>query len=115
MLLALCQGYESGKRDGMDRDTLRRLEQKAGGADKVHLFCRAYLARYQDGGSGASGGDDGFGGGSGNSGGGDEGDDEHPSQAPGTSPGHGTSTPPLTPSASTADPGLVSLSEPGTP
>ncbi|MGW1792860.1 hypothetical protein ACWCO0_07680 [Streptomyces tubercidicus] len=120
VLLALCQGYESGKRDDMDRDTLRRLEQKAGGADKVHLFCRAYLARYQDGGSGGSGGDDGFGSGGsghsgGNSGGGDEDDDAHPSQAPGTSPGDGTSTPPLAPPATTANPGLVSPSEPGTP
>ncbi|MEU8782967.1 hypothetical protein [Streptomyces sp. NPDC048637] len=109
LLLALCQSYESGKRDGMDRDTLRRLERKAGGPEKVHLFCRAYLARYQDGGS--TGGDDGFGGGtggteqSGGGSGGDEDDDEHPSQTPGTTPGPGASAPAPTPSATTTDPG----------
>ncbi|MEU3987072.1 hypothetical protein OG229_14435 [Streptomyces platensis] len=118
VLLAVCQAYESGKRDGMDRDTLRRLERKAGGADKVHLFCRAYLARYQDGGS--SGSDDGFGGsigGAGQSGGsgGDEDDDAHPSQTPGSTPGSGTSTPAPTPSVTTTEPGDAAPSDTVTP
>lgn len=119
VLLAVCQAYESGKRDGMDRDTLRRLERKAGGPDKVHLFCRTYLARYQDGGS--SGSDDGFGGGTGDAGqsgggsGGDEDDDEHPSQTPGTTPGSGTSTPAPTPSVTTTDPGNAAPSDTATP
>ncbi|MGW3008514.1 hypothetical protein ACWC9R_06670 [Streptomyces sp. NPDC001219] len=107
LLLSLCRSYESGKRDGMDRDTLRRLERKAGGADKVHLFCRAYLARYQTGGN--SGGGDGFGGstgGTGQSGGsGDEDDDHHPSQPPGTTPGPGTPTSAPDPSVTATDPG----------
>ncbi|WP_329173861.1 hypothetical protein OG754_15640 [Streptomyces decoyicus] len=105
-LLGLCQSYESGKRDGMDRDTLRRLERKAGGPEKVHVFCRAYLARYQNG--GGSGGDDGFGGSTGESGGGsggDEDDESHPPRPPGASPGTGTSTPAPGPSATAPDPG----------
>ncbi|WP_405840983.1 hypothetical protein OG528_23225 [Streptomyces platensis] len=118
VLLAVCQAYESGKRDGMDRDTLRRLERKAGGADKVHLFCRTYLARYQDGGS--SGSDDGFGGGTGGTGqsggsGGDEDDDAHPSQTPGSTPGSGTSTPAPAPSVTTTDPGDAAPSDTVTP
>ena len=121
VLLAVCQAYESGKRDGMDRDTLRRLERKAGGADKVHLFCRAYLARYQNGGS--SGSDDGFGGGTGSTGGtgqsggsgSDEDDDAHPSQTPGNTPGSGTSTPAPAPSATTTDPGDAAPSDTATP
>ncbi|MFE1175079.1 hypothetical protein [Streptomyces sp. NPDC058773] len=124
LLLALCQNYESGKRDAMDRDTLRRLERQAGGADKVHLFCRTYLARYQDGGKSGSG--DGFGGstggtgatgGTGQSGGGsgDEDDDHHPSQSPDTTPGSGTSTPAPDPSATAADPGQTTPSETATP
>ncbi|WP_327704541.1 hypothetical protein [Streptomyces decoyicus] len=113
LLLALCQNYESGKRDAMDRDTLRRLERKAGGPEKVHVFCRAYLARYQSG--GGSGGDDGFGGGTGGSGqsggsGGDEDDESHPPSSPGASPGTGTSTPAPGPSATTPDPGAATPS-----
>ncbi|MFJ5797506.1 hypothetical protein [Streptomyces decoyicus] len=107
-LLALCQNYESGKRDAMDRDTLRRLERKAGGPEKVHVFCRAYLARYQNG--GGSGSDDGFGGGTGGSGGsggsgGDEDDESHPPRSPGASPATGTSTPAPGPSATAPDTG----------
>lgn len=121
VLLALCQNYESGKRDDMDRDTLRRLERKAGGPEKVHLFCRAYLARYQDGGS--TGGDDGFGGSTGGSGGtgesggsgGDEDDEDHPSQTPGTTPGPGATAPAPTPPATTADPGNAAPSATATP
>ncbi|MEW1751048.1 hypothetical protein ACIQU1_12040 [Streptomyces angustmyceticus] len=111
-LLALCQNYESGKRDAMDRDTLRRLERKAGGPEKVHVFCRAYLARYQN--LGGSGGSDGFvggaggdTGGSGQSGGsgGDEDDEGHPSHSPGTTPGSSASAPTPAPSATAPDPG----------
>ncbi|MFI0711985.1 hypothetical protein ACH4SK_15265 [Streptomyces inhibens] len=107
LLLSLCRNYESGKRDQMDRDTLRPLESKAGGPEKVHAFCRAYLARYQVG--GGSGDNDGFGGGIGGSdqsggGSGDEDDDEHPSQSPGSTPGPGTSTPAPGPSATATDP-----------
>ncbi|WP_248001298.1 hypothetical protein [Streptomyces sp. RPA4-5] len=121
MLLAVCQAYESGKRDGMDRDTLRRLERQAGGADKVHLFCRTYLARYQNGGSsGGSGSDDGFGGGTGGTGqsggsGSDEDDDAHPSQTPGSTPGSGTSTPAPAPSATATDSGDAVPSDTATP
>ncbi|MGW7491405.1 hypothetical protein [Streptomyces sp. NPDC054786] len=113
-LLALCRDYESGKRDTMDRDTLRRLESKAGGATKVHVFCRAYLARYQNG--GGSGGNDGFGGGTGGSGqsnggsGGDEDDDGHPPPSPGAGPSSGTSTPAPGPSATAPDPGSATPS-----
>lgn len=113
-LLALCRTYESGKRDAMDRDTLRRLERKAGGPEKVHVFCRAYLARYQSG--GGSGGDDGFGGGTGGSGGsgggsgGDEDDESHPPSPPGASPGTGTSIPAPGPSATAPDPGSATPS-----
>ncbi|REK84883.1 hypothetical protein DY245_40885 [Streptomyces inhibens] len=107
LLLSLCRAYESGKRDQMDRDTLRRLESKAGGPEKVHAFCRAYLARYEVG--GGSGDNDGFGGvggsdPSGSGSGGDEDDDEHPSQSPGSTPGPGTSTPAPGPSATATDP-----------
>ncbi|MEU8996710.1 hypothetical protein AB0C95_18180 [Streptomyces caniferus] len=110
LLLALCKNYESGKRGTMDRDTLRRLESKAGGPDKVHAFCRAYLARYQTG--GRSGGDDGLVGGIGgdtggsdgsgqSSGGkgGDEDDEGHPAR-----PSAGTSSPAPGPSATAPDP-----------
>ncbi|MFG2527273.1 hypothetical protein [Streptomyces sp. NPDC048516] len=110
LLLALCKNYESGKRGTMDRDTLRRLESKAGGPDKVHAFCRAYLARYQTG--GGSGGDDGLVGGIGgdtggsdgsgqSSGGkgGDEDDEGHPAR-----PSAGTSSPAPGPSATDPDP-----------
>lgn len=112
LLLSLCQNYESGKRGTMDRDTLRRLESKAGGPDKVHAFCRAYLARYQTGGGsgGGSGGDDGLvggiGGDTGGSGqssggsGGDEDDEGHPAQPPA-----GTSSPAPGPSATAPDGG----------
>ncbi|MFI1155967.1 hypothetical protein [Streptomyces sioyaensis] len=109
LLLALCQSYDSGKRDGMDRDALHRLEQKAGGADKVLAFCRAYLARYQH--LGNSGGGTGLGGATGGTGstsgvtGGDEDDEGHPSQSPGATPPTGTSTPAPGPSATTTDPG----------
>ncbi|WP_433857883.1 hypothetical protein [Streptomyces kronopolitis] len=95
LLLALCQSYASGKRDGMDRDALHRLEQKAGGAEQVLAFCRAYLARYQHPGS-SSGGGTGLGGTTGsNSGltGGDEDDEGHPSHSPGATPSSATSTP----------------------
>ncbi|MFJ9466788.1 hypothetical protein [Streptomyces caniferus] len=121
LLLALCQNYESGKRGAMDRDTLRRLESKAGGPEKVHAFCRAYLVRYQNvGGSGGSGDNDGFiggtGGGAGGSGqssggsGGDEDDESHPSQPPGATPSSGTSTPAPGPSATAPDPGSATPS-----
>ncbi|WP_043265769.1 hypothetical protein [Streptomyces sp. CT34] len=68
LLLPLCTAYESGKRGDIDRDTLKRLESKAGGPDKVHAFCRQYLAQSQNG--GGSGDNDGAGGGGGQNGGG---------------------------------------------
>ncbi|MFD9207694.1 hypothetical protein ACFVZM_15645 [Streptomyces sioyaensis] len=114
LLLALCQSYAAGKRDGMDRDALHRLEQKAGGADKVLAFCRAYLARYQN--LGNSGGGSGLGGTTGGAGatsgvtGGDEDDEGHPSQSPGATPPAGTSTPAPGPSATATDPGKATPS-----
>ncbi|MFE1767666.1 hypothetical protein ACFW81_26030 [Streptomyces angustmyceticus] len=111
LLLALCRNYESGKRDAMDRDTLRRLESKAGGPDKVHVFCRAYLARYQNlGGSGGGGfvggaGDTGGSGQSSGGSGGDEDDEGHPSPSSSTTPGPGVSVPAPAPSATAPDPG----------
>ncbi|BDM72665.1 hypothetical protein HEK616_61520 [Streptomyces nigrescens] len=109
LLLTLCQEYESGNRDRMDRETRQRLERRAGGAEKVHAFCRAYLARYQSG--GGSGDNDGFGssltggtaptGGTGESGGsagsGDE-EGDQPTQSP------GASTPAPTPSVTGTNP-----------
>ncbi|MFF4601947.1 hypothetical protein ACFY12_04195 [Streptomyces sp. NPDC001339] len=65
-LLDLCRSYESGKRGEMARELLRHLESKAGGAEKVHGFCRAYLARHQN--SGGSDDNDGVGGNGGGSG-----------------------------------------------
>ncbi|MCZ1007867.1 hypothetical protein O1L68_15200 [Streptomyces lydicus] len=118
LLLTLCGNYESGKRGTMDRDTLRNLERKAGGPDKVHAFCRAYLARYQTGGGsgggsgdtglvGGIGGDTGGSGGSGQSSGGkggDEDDEGHPAPPPAATSGSG-STPAPGPSATAPDPG----------
>ncbi|MFG2290097.1 hypothetical protein ACGFOU_28975 [Streptomyces sp. NPDC048595] len=89
LLLSLCRDYESGQNRQMDRETVQRLESKAGGPEKVHAFCRAYLDRYQSG--GGSGDNDGLGGGSAS--GGDEDDDHHPSQSPVTTPAPGASTP----------------------
>ncbi|MFE3884945.1 hypothetical protein ACFXPQ_18895 [Streptomyces lydicus] len=123
LLLTLCGNYESGKRGTMDRDTLRNLERKAGGADKVHAFCRAYLARYQTGGGsgggsgndglvGGIGGDTGGSGGSGQSSGGkggDEDDEGHPAQPPAATSGSG-STPAPGPSATAPDPGNATSS-----
>ncbi|MGW1375309.1 hypothetical protein ACWD6P_13685 [Streptomyces sp. NPDC002446] len=109
LLLSLCQAYESGKRGQLDRETVRQLERKAGGPEKVHAFCRAYLARYQLG--GGSGDNDGFGGGpsdsgqTGGSSGGDEDDDEHPSQPPATTPAPGASAPAPAPPAPATTPG----------
>ncbi|MEU5541067.1 hypothetical protein AB0G85_01465 [Streptomyces sioyaensis] len=109
LLLALCQSYDSGKRDTLDRDALHRLEQKAGGPDKILAFCRAYLARYQH--LGNSGGGSGLGGATGGTGstsgvtGGDEDDEGHPSQSPGATPPTGTSSPAPAPSATATDPG----------
>lgn len=94
LLLELCRSYASGKRDGMDRDALHRLEQKAGGAERVLAFCRAYLARYQH--PGSSGGGSGLGGTTGSHSGltgGDEDDEGHPSRSPGATPSAGASTP----------------------
>ncbi|MFE0188945.1 hypothetical protein [Streptomyces sp. NPDC058989] len=90
LLLSLCRDYESGKNRQMDRETVQRLESKAGGPEKVHAFCRAYLDRYHSG--GGSGDNDGFGGGSASGGSGDEDDDDHPSSSP-TTPAPGASTP----------------------
>ncbi|MEU9120197.1 hypothetical protein AB0C96_10095 [Streptomyces sp. NPDC048506] len=118
-LLNLCQSYESGKSGQMDRDALRRLEQKAGGSEKVHAFCRAYIARYQTG--GGSGDNDGFIGGtgdgkgsgdSGRSGGGSGGDQEdgQPVQSPTTAPTPGASMPAPVSSVTSTDPRAVTPS-----
>ncbi|MFH8347976.1 hypothetical protein [Streptomyces sp. NPDC018045] len=47
--VTFCHTYESGRRSVLGQDTLRRLERAAGGPDKVHAFCRQYLAHTQDG------------------------------------------------------------------
>ncbi|MFH8568936.1 hypothetical protein [Streptomyces sp. NPDC017993] len=116
----LCRAYESGNHGGLDRYTIRRLERAAGGADKVHAFCRKYLRAHQDGDSGGEG-EDGSGGGKGGSessgqngsgqGGGDEDDDEHPPAAPSTTPEPGASTPAPAPSTTAPDAGSAT---PGT-
>ncbi|SHM36283.1 hypothetical protein [Streptomyces yunnanensis] len=106
LLQALCKDYEAGKRGDMDRDTLRRLEATAGGAEKVHAFCRQYLSDGgqqgggsgdNDGGGGGRGGGDGENGGNGgghNGGGsGDEEGDSSPSAAPTPSAPPASSTP----------------------
>ncbi|MEU5208043.1 hypothetical protein [Streptomyces sp. NPDC020742] len=107
LLLSLCQSYASGKRDGMDHDALRRLESRAGGADKVLAFCRAYLAHAATG--GGSGDNDGFGGGLGGSGdsGGSGGDKEdgQPSSSSGAPSGSGPSPSAPQSSVNPADPG----------
>ncbi|MFJ9415822.1 hypothetical protein ACIRPT_16830 [Streptomyces sp. NPDC101227] len=108
LILTLCREYESGK-GGMDPLTRRRLERAAGGAEKVHAFCRKYLA-----GQGGGKGDDGLVGGAAtggqddggqNSGGqsGDEEDDEHPPATPSPTPTTPAPTPstPATPAPST--------------
>ncbi|MFI9047753.1 hypothetical protein [Streptomyces sp. NPDC053427] len=86
-VLTLCRKYEAGK-DGMDPRTRRRLERAAGGAEKVHAFCRRYLTGKVDGGlvggaatGGQTGGETG-----GGQGGGDEDDDEHPAATPSPTP-----------------------------
>ncbi|GGX15849.1 hypothetical protein [Streptomyces noursei] len=113
LLLALCKDYEAGKRGDMDRDTLRRLEATAGGAEKVHAFCRQYLG---DGGQqgGGSGDNDGGGGGQGENGGnggghngggsGDEEGDSSPSASPTPSAPPASSTPAPTPSTAVPTP-----------
>lgn len=119
LLLNLCQDYEAGKRGQMDRDTLRRLEAKAGGADKVHAFCRAYLAHYQTGGGSGSGDNDGFVGGlvgkSGgdsaqSSGSGGDQEDGQPSPSLVATPASHTSTPAPKPSGTATEPGTATPS-----
>ncbi|MFG2135583.1 hypothetical protein [Streptomyces sp. NPDC048650] len=106
-VLALCRAYESGKRGSMDPRTRRRLERAAGGPQKVHAFCRGYLAD-QTGGRSADGLLGGLtDGGQGDSGqGGDEDDDEHPAPPPSpTTPTAGGDAPASpAPSASTPAP-----------
>ncbi|MER6052148.1 hypothetical protein ABT168_32725 [Streptomyces sp. NPDC001793] len=123
LLLAVCKEYESGRRGDLDRDTLRRLEGTAGGAERVHAFCRQYLAQagQQGGGSGdndgGGGGKGGHGGGQGENGGNgggkngggsgdEEGDPPRAASPPAASPSPGApttgSTP--TPAPSTAAP-----------
>ncbi|MEU6116116.1 hypothetical protein ABZ840_16500 [Streptomyces sp. NPDC047117] len=121
-VLALCRDYEAGRVDSGDRDRVRRLERTAGGADRLHAFCRRYLQQNGltgglggsgdttggsaglTGGTGSSGdgtsgdggpdGDSGSGGST--SGGGQSDDDEsHPGYAPSVTP---------TPDATTATP-----------
>ncbi|MFB1046446.1 hypothetical protein [Streptomyces chrestomyceticus] len=87
-----CRTYESGRRSVLGQDTLRRLERAAGGPDKVHAFCRQYLARTQGGprydgdGDGDGRGSHGQGGhnghGKGHGGKGDDEDDDHHRYAP---------------------------------
>ncbi|MFG3115236.1 hypothetical protein ACGF4C_12605 [Streptomyces sp. NPDC048197] len=109
LLLTLCQEYESGNRDRMDRDKRQRLERRAGGADNVHTFCRAYLARYQSGGgsgdndgvvgnlTGGTGTTDSTGQTGGSAGSGDE-EGDQPAPSP------SDSTPAPTPSVTSTDP-----------
>ncbi|ANZ16684.1 membrane protein [Streptomyces noursei ATCC 11455] len=116
LLLALCKDYEAGKRGDMDRDTLRRLEATAGGAEKVHAFCRQYLgdggqgggSGDNDGGGGGQGGGQGENGGNGgghNGGGsGDEEGDSSPSASPTRSAPPASSTPAPTPSTAVPTP-----------
>ncbi|QHC25800.1 hypothetical protein [Streptomyces sp. GS7] len=119
LLLGLCTDYESGRRGDIDRDTLKRLESKAGGPDKVHAFCRQYLAQGQSG--GGSGDNDGLGGGGGRSGGGqngggggggqnsgggggDEEGDSSPSASPSVTAPSAPTTPAPTPSVASPTP-----------
>ncbi|WP_267952342.1 hypothetical protein [Streptomyces noursei] len=120
LLLALCKDYETGKRGDMDRDTLRRLESKAGGPDRVHAFCRQYLAQsgQQGGGSGdndGGGGKGGNGGGQGENGGngggghngggsGDEEGDSSPTATPSPSAPPASTTPAPDPSTTAPTP-----------
>ncbi|WP_169314193.1 hypothetical protein [Streptomyces piniterrae] len=113
LILQLCHDYQSGKRDTMDREALRRLERAAGGPDKIRSFCRKYLASNQNGGSG---GDDGYSGGSsgsggsghggsgggkgGGQGGGDGDDDSDPAASTTSGASTPASAPTVTPSAS---------------
>ncbi|MYT33322.1 MULTISPECIES: hypothetical protein [unclassified Streptomyces] len=69
LLLALCKQYESGRPGDLDRNTLRRLEDAAGGPERVHAFCRQYFSPSGQQGGG-SGDNDGGGGGKGGRGGG---------------------------------------------
>ncbi|MFF4951541.1 hypothetical protein [Streptomyces chattanoogensis] len=55
VVLALCRDYEAG---GMDDGARGRLERVAGGAEKVHTFCRKFLAG-KGGGRGDNDGEDG--------------------------------------------------------
>ncbi|MFE6690345.1 hypothetical protein ACFVFQ_28240 [Streptomyces sp. NPDC057743] len=112
VLLSVCKNYESGKRGDLDRDTLRRLEAKAGGPGRVHAFCRQYLSQLgapgggsgdNDGASGGKGGGQGENGGNGggghHGGDGDEEGDSPPAASPSVSPAPGTTTPAPTPSS----------------
>ncbi|MFI2240047.1 hypothetical protein [Streptomyces chrestomyceticus] len=86
--VTFCRTYESGRRSVLGQDTLRRLERAAGGPDKVHAFCRQYLAHTQGGhrydgddrGSHGQGGQKGHG--KGHGGKGDDEDDDHRRYAP---------------------------------
>ncbi|MGI5470510.1 hypothetical protein [Streptomyces sp. CA-132043] len=131
--LALCRDYEAGRVDSGDRDRVRRLERAAGGADRLHAFCRRYLQQNGltggvggsgdatggssgltggtgssgDGTSGDGGSDGGSGSGGGASGGGQGDDDEsHPGYAPSVSP---------TPAPTTATPSPESTDATRTP
>ncbi|MGD3106775.1 hypothetical protein [Streptomyces sp. YGL11-2] len=122
LLLGICADYESGKRGDIDRDTLKRLESKAGGPDKVHAFCRQYLAQGQSGGGsgdndglggggGKGGGQNGGGGGGGGGGGqnsggggGDEEGDSSPSASPSVTAPPAPTTPAPTPSVASPTP-----------
>ncbi|MFH8593887.1 hypothetical protein [Streptomyces rimosus] len=94
---SFCRTYVSRK-SGLGQDTLRRLERAAGGADKVHAFCRQFLShgngngdkyeggRYDGDGRGGHGRDDhgqgGRGQGHGKGGRGDDEDDDRHGHRP---------------------------------
>ncbi|AJT64832.1 hypothetical protein T261_3162 [Streptomyces lydicus] len=107
VVLALCRDYEAG---GMDDGARLRLERAAGGAAKVHTFCRKFLA----GKGGSQGDNDGEGGhnsggqnsGGQNSGGsqGDEDGDSLSSVTPSVTRSSTASTPAPSPSLTTPAP-----------
>ncbi|MEU7635029.1 hypothetical protein AB0C11_02935 [Streptomyces sp. NPDC039016] len=115
LLLALCKDYESGKRGDLDRDTLRSLESKAGGPNKVHAFCRQYLTQAGQQGGG-SGDNDGGGGGRGGGGGGQGGNGDgggHNGGGGGDEEGDPSGVTPPSPSAPPA--GTTPAPDPSTP
>ncbi|GAA2664599.1 hypothetical protein [Streptomyces lunalinharesii] len=119
LLLALCKDYETGRRGDIDRDTLRRLESKAGGPDRVHAFCRQYLTQsgQQGGGSGDNDGGAGKGGNGGGQGenGGNGGNAGGGHNGGGSGDEEGDSSPTATPAPSVPPAGTTPAPAPSTP